>query len=65
MFKLIPRLKQADCRTEPNYPSHNTVVVLFSSPDCVCHFKTIRCGIEYPHTITKCNEFNNPQGGKL
>ena len=56
-MKLVARPKQADCRTEPNYPSHDTVVISISHPDWVVHSKTIRCGIEYPHTITKCKEF--------
>lgn len=52
------RMKQTDCRYEPNYPDHETVVFAMSAPDMTAHGVTKRCSTEEPHLIADCGEFN-------
>ena len=58
------RPKQTDCRYEPGYPEHTTVVFVLSAPDMTAHSITDRCRIEQPHLIHDCGEFNEEENMK-
>ena len=46
-----------NCRHEPPYLRHRTVVFSIRNPDMTVHRRTLRCPVEYPHLIAACGEF--------
>lgn len=56
-MSYLERPKQTDCRHEPNYPLHRTVVFATLAPDLTSHSATRRCPLEGPHQIDICGEF--------
>lgn len=53
----VDRPKQTDCRYEPAFPAHETVVFAMSAPNLCIHLASRRCSIEEPHLISNCLEF--------
>ncbi len=54
--KRDPRPHQRDCRYEPPFPNHETVLFTWSAPDLCLHLPTGLCQAEGPHPITDCME---------
>ena len=50
---------QRDCRNEPPYPYHRTVVFSLSAPTMTAHIPSNRCAIEHPHEIADCGEWQD------
>lgn len=64
---MSARPKQQDCRYEPAYPDHDTVVCAMAAPDITVHRASPRCEIDHPHPISECGEFiqgSDPEGAK-
>lgn len=57
MFHVKQRPRLTDCRYEPGYSEHETVMFSMGAPDLVCHRASARCGVECPHGIAECGEF--------
>lgn len=53
----VTRSAPTDCRNEPGYPLHDTVVMGIAAPDLTAHPPTRWCPIEPPHPIAECGEF--------
>jgi hypothetical protein len=51
------RPRQRDCRYEPPYPQHETVVFAMGDPNRVVHKDSWRCYTAWPHLISECGEF--------
>ena len=60
---MSTRPRQTDCRSEPAYPDHETVVWSLGNPELVVHRPAI-CGIQSPHRIDECAEFQPASGAK-
>lgn len=54
---MMARPKQLDCRYEPPYPDHFTVLFVWSAPELVLHMPGQYCMKDYPHPIGECKEF--------
>lgn len=52
------RFEPTDCRHEPAYPDHETVLFCLRAPDLCLHLPSMRCPIPEPHEIAKCGEFD-------
>ncbi len=50
------RPRQTDCRYEPPFPGHETVLFTWAAPDLCLHLPTALCQIDYPHLIADCGE---------
>ena len=55
------RPEQRDCRQEPSYPDHATVVFALRWPDLTCHDSSARCQTQEPHLVAECGEYA-PEG---
>lgn len=53
----MTRPTQRDCRNEPSYPKHRTVVFVLMAPKLTVHGKRKRCVIEQPHETAICGEW--------
>ncbi len=58
----MTRAAPTNCQQEPNYPGVRTVVFALRFPDMTAHAPTRRCGIQEPHAIAECGEFDRVTG---
>lgn len=54
---MTDRPAQRDCRYEPPYPDHFTVLISIGNPDWTCHLASPLCSMEHPHPVSMCREF--------
>lgn len=51
------RPKQTDCRNEPGYPQHDTVVFCLKYPELTLHKPSKKCKKQEVHLIRYCGEW--------
>lgn len=56
---MTQRPKQTNCRNEPAYPDHETVVMSMKNPNLTAHLPSKRCDVQCPHPIIYCGEFES------
>lgn len=53
-MSVTERPRQTNCKNEPPYPDHETVVFCLSAPDMTAHLPNDLCSREHPHDISGC-----------
>jgi hypothetical protein len=46
-----------NCQQEPPFDGLATVACSLRYPEMTCHFPTMLCGIQEPHTVSECGEW--------
>jgi len=54
-IRVQPR--QTNCQQEPTYPGSETVVFAMVAPGMTVHGESQHCGINEPHAISVCGEW--------